>query len=144
MQQRQRLRAARSIGKSAGLNVASHHPRNGLAVEAQRECDAMVPDAETVHADISGQMGTGCSPGNSETREPGLWCRSSQVQWLHPRKPMENTMKETKAGENCALTDAELAGAVGGELSEAIRFFIAALASPAPYNPKEPNYSGFG
>jgi len=52
--------------------------------------------------------------------------------------------KETKAGENCALTDAELAGAVGGELSDAVRFFIAALASPSPYNPKEPNYSGFG
>ena len=49
---------------------------------------------------------------------------------------MENTSNE--------LIDAELAGVVGGELSDAVRFFIAALASPAPYNPKEPGYSGYG
>jgi len=49
----------------------------------------------------------------------------------------------TNAAAGCELSDAELARVVGG-LDDETRFFIAALASPAPYNPKEPNYSGFG
>jgi len=52
-----------------------------------------------------------------------------------------NIRKETAdAGQ---LTDAELAGVAGG-LTDEIRFIIAAFASPAPYNPKEPDYSGYG
>ncbi len=41
------------------------------------------------------------------------------------------------------LTDAELGSVVGGDLSDAVRFIISAFASPAPYNPKEPDYSGY-
>jgi hypothetical protein len=50
-----------------------------------------------------------------------------------------------KRADRCGgeLTNAELSEVIGGELSDAVRFFIAALASPSPYNPKEPEYSGF-
>lgn len=50
---------------------------------------------------------------------------------------------EMNAVEGRELTDAELAGAVGGGLSDEVKFFIAALASPSPYNPKDPEYSGW-
>src|SRR5262249_32775822 len=63
-----------------------------------------------------------------------------------PSQQEENTMSrnETNAADFRELTDAEIAGVSGGELSDAVLFFIAALASPAPYNPKEPDYSGYG
>jgi hypothetical protein len=51
---------------------------------------------------------------------------------------------ETNAAACRELTDAELVRIGGGELSDAVRFIIAAIASPAPYNPKEPDYSGYG
>ena len=50
---------------------------------------------------------------------------------------------EANATGGRELTDAELAEVAGG-LDDETRFFIAALASPSPYNPKEPQYSGFG
>jgi hypothetical protein len=47
--------------------------------------------------------------------------------------------------EACDLTDAELAGVAGGwALTEEGKFAIAALASPSPYDPKNPDYSGYG
>ena len=44
--------------------------------------------------------------------------------------------------EGRELTDAELQSVAGG-LDDETKFFIAALTSPSPYNPKEPQYSGF-
>jgi len=63
-----------------------------------------------------------------------------------PSQQEENTMSrnQTNAADFRELTDAEIAGVSGGELSDAVLFFIAALASPSPYNPKEPDYSGYG
>ena len=62
-----------------------------------------------------------------------------------PSDREEKSMRrnETNAAEIRELTDAELAGVAGGELSDAVRFFIAALASPSPYDPKNPDYSGW-
>jgi hypothetical protein len=51
--------------------------------------------------------------------------------------------RKTNATEARELTDAQLA-AVGGGLSEAVRLAISAIASPAPYDPKNPDYSGYG
>ena len=51
---------------------------------------------------------------------------------------------QTHAAAGRELTDAEIATVGGGELSDAVRFIIAAFASPAPYNPGEPDYSGYG
>jgi len=56
---------------------------------------------------------------------------------------IRNICEKTNAAEACELTDAELAGVVGG-LDTETKLFIAALASPSPYNPSEPKYSGFG
>jgi len=53
-------------------------------------------------------------------------------------------LNKTNAAEGHELSDAELAGVAGGELSDAVKFFIAALASPSPYDPKNPDYSGYG
>jgi hypothetical protein len=55
-----------------------------------------------------------------------------------------NICEKTSATEAGDLTDAELAGVVGGGLTDEVKFFIAALASPAPYDPKNPDYSGYG
>jgi hypothetical protein len=49
-----------------------------------------------------------------------------------------NICEKTNATEAGDLTDAELAGVGGGGLTDEVKFFIAALASPAPYDPKIP------
>src|SRR5262249_41352735 len=63
-----------------------------------------------------------------------------------PWEQVEDTMylNQTNAAEGLELSDAELARVAGGELPDAVKFFIAALASPAPYDPKNPDYSGYG
>jgi hypothetical protein len=51
--------------------------------------------------------------------------------------------RKTNAADARELTDAQLAAVVGG-LSDAVRLAISAIASPAPYDPKNPDYSGYG
>ena len=52
--------------------------------------------------------------------------------------------RKTNATEARELTDAQRAAVGGGGLSEAVRLAISAIASPAPYDPKNPDYSGYG
>jgi hypothetical protein len=83
---------------------------------------------------------------NSGKRELSPIMRVIEGAVVAPWEQEENTMyrNETNADESRELTDADLAGVVGGGLSDAVRFIISAIASPAPFNPKEPDYSGYG
>ena len=89
----------------------------------------------------------GCSIGNSGKNEVGAQCSALTGAVVAPDEQKEPTMhpKETNLAETRELTDAELAGVAGGvDLPDSVKFFIAALASPAPYDPKNPDYSGYG
>jgi len=60
-----------------------------------------------------------------------------------PEEQQETTMERNERNaEIRELTDAEVVGVAGG-LTDEVLFFIAALASPSPYNPQYPDYSGW-
>jgi hypothetical protein len=84
----------------------------------------------------------GCHLGNSAFPADPSFSLPSRCN-AAPDQQQETTMKSTNE-KLIELADSELATVAGGELSDAVRFIIAAIASPAPYNPKEPGYSGYG